>query len=74
MVSEFVPLCSVLIIALICIGFIIFQIDWLQIISDSFKDVNITVDSSQEILVTNKIYFLKLSNLLNTTPNRVVGE
>ena len=39
-----------------------------------FEDTGIEIDGSQNITVRKRSYFHKLAQLLNRTPNRIIGR
>ncbi|XP_051168210.1 endothelin-converting enzyme 1-like isoform X2 [Leptopilina boulardi] len=49
------------------------KINWLEIIQAFYNNTDVFIDESEEIVVLEKPYFYKLSQLLEKTPQRTIG-
>ncbi|XP_051161413.1 endothelin-converting enzyme 1-like [Leptopilina boulardi] len=48
------------------------KINWLEMIKATYNNTNVVIDESEEIIVYDKPYFNKLSQLLEKTPQRTI--
>ncbi|XP_051164747.1 neprilysin-11-like isoform X1 [Leptopilina boulardi] len=48
------------------------KINWLEIIQAFYNNTDVFIDESEEIVVLEKPYFYKLSQLLEKTPQRTI--
>lgn len=52
----------------------IFQIDWLQLVHDLFKNTDITFEYSESIVVREMDFLFNLVKLIEDTPIKVIGK
>ncbi|CAL1679320.1 unnamed protein product [Lasius platythorax] len=50
------------------------KINWLNMIQSVFKDLNISIDDSELVLVCAKTALHELAHLLDATPHRVIDN
>ena len=49
------------------------QMKWAKVLKESFSNVGIDIENTEDVIIKNKAYFTELAKLLYKTSNKVIG-